>query len=205
MTCGSPRAHAERLDRGLEVRVDRVARTTAENGLVAREKPKFRKTTDSEQAHTITGDASRLLALHQRGLTAAPGRARPPSRYRRSRARSVGYVRRASCRRAVGPSRPRRIVDVVRVVSRRKAHDCAEPLSAGPRASLDRLEHAGRQREHLGRCAPAAADHPRALVANPVEPSFHLAITQPQRIGMSRQRGATPTIIVVVPFRFVGG
>lgn len=47
-TYGSPRVHAELLERGFEVGVDRVARIMSESGLVARQKPKFRKTTDSD-------------------------------------------------------------------------------------------------------------------------------------------------------------
>jgi transposase InsO family protein len=46
-TYGSPRVHAELLELGHELDVKRVARIMAEMGLVARRKPKFRKTTDS--------------------------------------------------------------------------------------------------------------------------------------------------------------
>lgn len=45
---GSPRVHAELVERGFDVDVKRVARLMAEMGLMARRKPKFRKTTDSD-------------------------------------------------------------------------------------------------------------------------------------------------------------
>ncbi len=47
-TYGSPRVHAELVERGHDIDVKRVARLMAEMGLVARKKPKFRKTTDSD-------------------------------------------------------------------------------------------------------------------------------------------------------------
>ena len=47
-TYGSPRVHAELLERGFDVGVERVARIMSENGLFARQRPKFRKTTDSD-------------------------------------------------------------------------------------------------------------------------------------------------------------
>ncbi len=47
-TYGSPRVHAELVERGHDVDVKRVARLMAANGLVARCKPRFRKTTDSD-------------------------------------------------------------------------------------------------------------------------------------------------------------
>lgn len=55
-TYGSTRVHAELLERGFEVGVDRVARVIAENGLVARQKPKFRKTTDSDHEMPIAAN-----------------------------------------------------------------------------------------------------------------------------------------------------
>lgn len=53
---GSPRVHAELLERGFEVGVHRVARLMAESGLVARLKPKFRKTTDSEHGMPVAAN-----------------------------------------------------------------------------------------------------------------------------------------------------
>ena len=47
-TYGSPRVHAELVERGVDVGLNRVARIMSENGLIARQKPKFRKTTDSD-------------------------------------------------------------------------------------------------------------------------------------------------------------
>ena len=47
-TWGSPRVHAELLERGIEVGLNRVARIMSENRLFARQRPKFRKTTDSD-------------------------------------------------------------------------------------------------------------------------------------------------------------
>ena len=52
-TYGSPRVHAELVERGHEVGRNRVARLMAEEGLVARRKPKFRKTTDSDHDDPI--------------------------------------------------------------------------------------------------------------------------------------------------------
>lgn len=47
-TYGSPRVHAELQANGHQVGRNRVARLMAEEGLFARRKPKFRKTTDSD-------------------------------------------------------------------------------------------------------------------------------------------------------------
>ena len=52
-TYGSPRVHAELVENGHEVGRNRVARLMAEEGLVARRKPKFRKTTDSDHDDPI--------------------------------------------------------------------------------------------------------------------------------------------------------
>jgi putative transposase len=46
-TYGSPRMHAELKDQGVEIGLNRVARLMSENGLKARQKTRFKKTTDS--------------------------------------------------------------------------------------------------------------------------------------------------------------
>lgn len=50
---GSPRVHAELVADGFVVNLKRIARLMAENGLVGRRKPKFRKTTDSDHDRPI--------------------------------------------------------------------------------------------------------------------------------------------------------
>ena len=52
-TYGSPRIHAELKDEGIDVGRNRIARLMAEEGVFARRKPKFRKTTDSNHDHPI--------------------------------------------------------------------------------------------------------------------------------------------------------
>jgi len=58
-TYGSPRVHAELKARGVRVGKKRVARLMQENGLEARRKRRFRKTTDSRHANPV---APNLLA-----------------------------------------------------------------------------------------------------------------------------------------------
>ena len=55
-TYGSPRVHAELLERGIEVGLDRVARIMSEHGLLGRQKPKFRKTTDTDHAMPVAAN-----------------------------------------------------------------------------------------------------------------------------------------------------
>jgi putative transposase len=52
-TYGSPRMHAELKDRGLAVGVHRVARLMSENGLKARQKTRFKRTTDSDHGGPV--------------------------------------------------------------------------------------------------------------------------------------------------------
>lgn len=52
-TYGSPRMHAELKERGLAVGVHRVARLMSENGLKARQKTRFKRTTDSDHGGPV--------------------------------------------------------------------------------------------------------------------------------------------------------
>ena len=52
-TYGSPRVHAELHEQGRHVSRKRVERQMREQGLVARRKPKFRRTTDSDHGEPI--------------------------------------------------------------------------------------------------------------------------------------------------------
>lgn len=55
-TYGSPRVHAELVERGHDVDIKRVAKLMAELGLAARRKPKFRKTTDSNHGLPVAAN-----------------------------------------------------------------------------------------------------------------------------------------------------
>ena len=52
-TYGSPRMHAELTESGLAIGRNRVARLMSENGLKARQKTRFKKTTDSDHAGPV--------------------------------------------------------------------------------------------------------------------------------------------------------
>ncbi len=52
-TYGSPRMHAELKESGLAIGRHRVARLMRENGLKARQRTRFKKTTDSDHGHSI--------------------------------------------------------------------------------------------------------------------------------------------------------
>ncbi len=52
-TYGSPRMHAELTESGLAIGRHRVARLMSENGLKARQKTRFKKTTDSDHAGPV--------------------------------------------------------------------------------------------------------------------------------------------------------
>ena len=52
-TYGSPRMHAELKERGLAVGVHRMARLMSENGLKARQKTRFKRTTDSDHGGPV--------------------------------------------------------------------------------------------------------------------------------------------------------
>jgi putative transposase len=55
-TYGSPRMHAELKDRGLSIGRHRVARLMSENGMKARQKTRFRRTTDSDHGGPVAGN-----------------------------------------------------------------------------------------------------------------------------------------------------
>jgi putative transposase len=55
-TYGSPRMHAELKDSGLAIGLNRVARLMSENGLKARQKTRFKKTTDSDHGGPVAGN-----------------------------------------------------------------------------------------------------------------------------------------------------
>jgi putative transposase len=55
-TYGSPRMHAELKEQGLSVGRHRVARLMSENGLKARQKTRFRKTTDSDHGGSVASN-----------------------------------------------------------------------------------------------------------------------------------------------------
>lgn len=69
-TYGSPRVHAELVERKIDVGRKRVARLMAQEGLFARRKPKFRKTTDSDHHNPIAPNV-----LKRNFETDAPDRA----------------------------------------------------------------------------------------------------------------------------------
>jgi putative transposase len=52
-TYGSPRMHAELQEQGLSIGLNRVARLMSENGLKARQKTRFKKTTDSDHGGPV--------------------------------------------------------------------------------------------------------------------------------------------------------
>ena len=55
-TYGSPRMHAELIESGLAIGLHRVARLMSENGLKARQKTRFKKTTDSDHGGSVAGN-----------------------------------------------------------------------------------------------------------------------------------------------------
>lgn len=66
-TYGSPRMHAELKERGLAVGRHRVARLMSENGLKARQRTRFRRTTDSDHGGPVASNV-----LDQDFTTTAP-------------------------------------------------------------------------------------------------------------------------------------
>ena len=55
-TYGSPRMHAELKESGLAIGVHRVARLMSENGMKARQKTRFKKTTDSDHGGPVASN-----------------------------------------------------------------------------------------------------------------------------------------------------
>lgn len=55
-TYGSPRMHEELKDQGLSIGLNRVARLMSENGLKARQKTRFKKTTDSDHSGPVASN-----------------------------------------------------------------------------------------------------------------------------------------------------
>jgi putative transposase len=55
-TYGSPRMHAELKDQGLSIGRHRVARLMSENGLQARQKTRFKRTTDSDHSGPVAAN-----------------------------------------------------------------------------------------------------------------------------------------------------
>ncbi len=52
-TCGNPRMHRDLIDDGHRIGRHRTARLMRENGLVARQKRRFKRTTDSQHAWPV--------------------------------------------------------------------------------------------------------------------------------------------------------
>ena len=68
-TYGSPRMHRDLVDEGLSIGRRRTARLMRENGLAARQKRRFKRTTDSTHAWPV---APNLLDQDLRGRGARP-------------------------------------------------------------------------------------------------------------------------------------